>query len=118
MLLAPKNPERDRRRSRVTRTAAAGAVDDYSRGIDPGFAAQPATVLLLAKIGHRSVVDRAQSGGTGTHACFAEAAGVTEVLAGGPIRGGLQAHPTVPRVAERSPRAAYARVAAGPDEWP
>ena len=42
-------------------------------------------------------------GGIGARACFAEAAGVAEVLAGCPIRGDLQAHVAVRRVAERSP---------------
>lgn len=32
------------------------------------------------------------SDGIGGRACFAEVAGVAEVLAGGPIRGDLQAH--------------------------
>ena len=43
------------------------------------------------------------SGGIGERACFAEVAGVAEVLAGGPIGGDLQAHLAVPRVAEWSP---------------
>jgi hypothetical protein len=39
------------------------------------------------------------------------------VLAGGPIRGGLQAHPTVPRRGG-AVTGAYAGLAAGPDECP
>jgi len=70
---------------------------------------------LFAKLGHRSVIDRAASGGNGEQACFAEVAGVAEVLAGGPIRGDLQAHLVVARwrSGHRGPR----RVAAA-DEWP
>ena len=38
------------------------------------------------------------SGGIGERACFAEVARVVEVLAGGPIRGDLQAHVAVARL--------------------
>jgi hypothetical protein len=43
--------------------------------------------------------------GIGERACFDAVAGVAEVLAGGPIRGDVQAHLAVPCVAERSPGA-------------
>jgi hypothetical protein len=36
--------------------------------------ASNACALLVAKLGHRSVVDRAASGGNGEQACFAEVA--------------------------------------------
>ena len=48
--------------------------------------------LVLAKLGHLCVVNCAASGLIGARACFAEVAGVAEVLAGGRIRGVLQAH--------------------------
>ena len=54
------------------------------------------------------------SGGISERACFAEVAGVPEVLAGGPIHGDLQAH----LVSGGAVAGAYARVASGADEWP
>jgi len=53
--------------------------------------------LLFAKLGHRSVVDRAAVWRDRPRACFAKVAGVAEVLAGGPIGGDLQAHLAVCR---------------------
>ena len=65
-----------------------------SRAISPMQVSDPTTsrALLVAKLGHRSVVNCAASGLIGARACFAEVAGVAEVLAGGRIRGVLQAH--------------------------
>ena len=51
------------------------------------------------------------AGGIGQRACFAAVASVVDVRAGGPIRGGLQAHVAVAPLAEQSP-SADARVAA------
>jgi hypothetical protein len=92
-----------------------GTERQYRRRTDAGVDGSVSGDPRFAKLGHRSVVDLAAVWRDRRAACFAEVAGVAEVLAGGPIRRGLQAHLTVLRVAGTG---AYAGVAAGADEWP
>jgi hypothetical protein len=88
-------PRPDKRRPART-PSAPDTCESTKAGAGPTFVSD----VLFAKLGHRSVVDRVPSGGTSVRARFAEVAGVAEVLAGGPIRGGLQAHLAVAQGAD------------------
>ena len=79
-------------RPRVRATGRAGIHPRPRFDAPTGLSAKSDRAPHLAKLGHRNVVNCAASGLIGARACFAEVAGVAEVLAGGRIRGVLQAH--------------------------
>ena len=92
-------PERDPHRTGPVTMPAGSDACGNKCGSLPAPAHEPAPRQTRAS----QFVDRGPSGVICARALLCRGAGVAAVLAGGPIRGSLQAHPTVPRMAERSP---------------
>jgi hypothetical protein len=76
---------------------------DHRKTGEAGVSPKDARALLLATSAHLRATGRRSLGGIDRQSRFVAAAGVAEVLARGPIRGGLQAHVAVARVAEQPP---------------